>query len=161
MIRISLNASEREELARLRLQRSSNVGERAYYVLLADSGKSAPEIAKHLKRNYHHTLMASSLHGGRSFWSYESTTTCSRALTTSEQQRQWLLNAIKQVPEGQILIPKEKSYKNHLAQYQEVTAKMSLSKCHGLRHAYAQGRYHEITKSYDKTGQGLISLQRT
>lgn len=75
---------------------------------------------------------------------------------TSEQQRQWLLNAIKQVPEGQSLIPKEKSYKNHLAQYQEVIAKMGLSKCHGLRHAYAQRRYHEITKSYDKTGQGLI-----
>lgn len=51
MIRISLNASEREELGRLRLERSSNVGERAYYVLLADAGKSAPEIAKHLKRN--------------------------------------------------------------------------------------------------------------
>ena len=51
MIRISLNALEREELGRLRLERSSNVGERAYYVLLADSGKSAPEIAKHLKRN--------------------------------------------------------------------------------------------------------------
>lgn len=51
MIRISLNASEREELSRLRLERNSNIGERAYYVLLADSGKSAPEIAKHLKRN--------------------------------------------------------------------------------------------------------------
>lgn len=51
MIRISLNTSERERLSRLRLGRSSNVGERAYYVLLADSGKSAPEIAKHLKRN--------------------------------------------------------------------------------------------------------------
>jgi hypothetical protein len=51
MIRISLNASKREELARLRLERNSNIGERAYYVLLADSGKSAPEIAKHLKRN--------------------------------------------------------------------------------------------------------------
>ena len=51
MIRISLNTSEREELARLRLEWNSNIGERAYYVLLADSGKSAPEIAKHLKRN--------------------------------------------------------------------------------------------------------------
>jgi transposase len=51
MIRISLNESEREALTRLRLERSSNAGERAYYVLLADSGKSAPEIARHLKRN--------------------------------------------------------------------------------------------------------------
>ena len=51
MIRISLNASEREELSRLRLERNSNIGERAYYVLLADSGKSAPAIATHLQRN--------------------------------------------------------------------------------------------------------------
>ncbi|HAT7005666.1 TPA: integrase [Legionella pneumophila subsp. pneumophila] len=75
---------------------------------------------------------------------------------TNEQQRQWLINAIKQVPAGQSLIPKEKTYKNHLAQYHEVIAKMGLSKCHGLRHAYAQRRYIEITKSYDKTGKGLI-----
>lgn len=33
---------------------------------------------------------------------------------------------------------------------------MGLSKCHGLRHAFAQRRYLEITKSYDKTGKGLI-----
>lgn len=51
MIRISLNESEREALTRLRLDRSSNAGERAYYVLLADSGKSAPKTSKHLKRN--------------------------------------------------------------------------------------------------------------
>jgi transposase len=51
MIRISLKESEREALLRLRLARSSNACERAYYVLLADSGKSAPEIARYLKRN--------------------------------------------------------------------------------------------------------------
>ncbi|HAT7914065.1 TPA: integrase [Legionella pneumophila] len=75
---------------------------------------------------------------------------------TNEQQRLWLINATKQVPAGQSLIPKEKTYKNHLAQYHEMIEKMGLSKCHGLRHAYAQRRYHEITKSYDKTGNGLI-----
>jgi len=51
MIRISLNESERVALTRLRLDRSSNIGERAYYVLLADTGKSAPEIARYLNRN--------------------------------------------------------------------------------------------------------------
>lgn len=75
---------------------------------------------------------------------------------TNEQQRQWLLNAIKCVAPGQSLIPKDKSYKNHLAQYHEVIEKMGLSKCHGLRHAYAQRRYHEITKHYDQDGKGLI-----
>lgn len=43
-----------------------------------------------------------------------------------------------------------------MAQYHEVIEKMGLSKCHGLRHAYAQQRYHEITKCYDKAGKGLI-----
>jgi transposase len=51
MIRISLTESERLELTQLRLERNTNIGERAYYVLLADSGKSAPQIAKHLQRN--------------------------------------------------------------------------------------------------------------
>ena len=51
MIRISLNETERIALTRLRLDRSSNIGERAYFVLLADTGKSAPEIAFYLNRN--------------------------------------------------------------------------------------------------------------
>jgi Phage integrase, N-terminal/Integrase len=75
---------------------------------------------------------------------------------TNEQQRQWLLNAINLVPTGQSLIPKEMTYKNHLSQYHEVIERMGLSKCHGLRHAYAQRRYLEITKFYDKSGTGLI-----
>jgi transposase len=51
MIKISLKDSERSELTRLRLGRSTNIGERAYYVLLSDIGKSAPEIARQLNRN--------------------------------------------------------------------------------------------------------------
>lgn len=51
MIRISLTESEHAALARLRLERNTNIGERAHYVLLASSGYSAPEIARHLDRN--------------------------------------------------------------------------------------------------------------
>jgi transposase len=51
MIRISLTKEERATLTRLRLGRSSNIGERAHYVLLASSGMSAPEISHHLNRN--------------------------------------------------------------------------------------------------------------
>jgi transposase len=51
MIRISLNEEERAALSRLRLERKSNIGERAHYVLLAASGRSAPEISRHLNRN--------------------------------------------------------------------------------------------------------------
>lgn len=35
---------------------------------------------------------------------------------TTEEQRQWLSKATQQIPEGHSLIPKEKSYKQHLSQ---------------------------------------------
>jgi len=53
MIRISLTAEEKAALTRLRLDRSSNIGERAHYVLLSDTGQSISEISKHLTRNKH------------------------------------------------------------------------------------------------------------
>lgn len=53
MIRISLRAEEKAELIRLRLTKKSNIGERAYYVLLSDEGKSVKEVATHLGRNEH------------------------------------------------------------------------------------------------------------
>lgn len=53
MIRISLTAEEKAALTRLRLDRSSNISERAHYVLLSDTGQSISEISKHLTRNKH------------------------------------------------------------------------------------------------------------
>ena len=53
MIRISLNEEEKTTLTRLRRGQKSNIGERAHYVLLSDTGKSVSEIAKHLSRNGH------------------------------------------------------------------------------------------------------------
>jgi transposase len=53
MIRISLTAEEKAALTRLRLDRSSNISERAHYVLLSDSGKSISEISQRLTRNQH------------------------------------------------------------------------------------------------------------
>lgn len=75
---------------------------------------------------------------------------------TNAEQLQWLLKAIQQVPKGQSLIPKELTYKQHLSHYQTQTKLMGISKCHGLRHAYAQRRYHELTKSFDPNGTGLV-----
>lgn len=75
---------------------------------------------------------------------------------TNEDQRQWLAKAIRQVPEGLSLIPKNKSYKQHLNHYQQQLKLMRLSKCHGLRHAYAQKRYRELTQQFDSHGKGLI-----
>jgi transposase len=53
MIRICLNGEEKTALTRLRGAQKSNIGERAHYVLLSDTGKSVSEIAKHLSRNGH------------------------------------------------------------------------------------------------------------
>lgn len=53
MIRISLSTEDKTALTVLRRNQKSNVGERAYYVLLSDSGKSVSEIAQHLGRNGH------------------------------------------------------------------------------------------------------------
>lgn len=75
---------------------------------------------------------------------------------TSETQRQWLGKAHKQVPFAQSLIPKERSYKQHLSCYQQQTKLMGIKQCHGLRYAYAQRRYHELTQSLDPKGKGLI-----
>lgn len=53
MIKISLTEEEKTALSRLRRDQKSNIGERAYYVLLSDTGKSVSDIAKHLSRNGH------------------------------------------------------------------------------------------------------------
>jgi len=53
MIRISLSETEESALKKLRLSRSSSIGERAYIILLSDTGLSAPAISKLLRRNIH------------------------------------------------------------------------------------------------------------
>jgi len=53
MIRISLDEQEKVDLKKLRLNRNSNIGERANYVLMAAKGKAAPAIAIQLSRNIH------------------------------------------------------------------------------------------------------------
>lgn len=74
----------------------------------------------------------------------------------NEAQRQWLAHALKIIKQGQSLIPEIRTYKQHLSHYQTTLKEMGLSRCHGLRHAYAQRRYHELTKQFDKKGIGLI-----
>lgn len=75
---------------------------------------------------------------------------------TSQEQRQWLMQNIQKVPEAQSLIPKERTYKQQLSHYQQQTKQMGISKCHGLRHAYAQNRYQVLTRQLDPQNKGLI-----
>lgn len=79
-----------------------------------------------------------------------------RTLTiTNEAQREWLDKIAKLVPHGQSLIPKDRSYKQHLSHYEAQTKLMGVSKLHGLRHAYAQRRYRELSRFFDPKGEGL------
>lgn len=75
---------------------------------------------------------------------------------TNQRQRQWLAKALQQIPRGQSLIPKDRTYKQHLSHYQIQTKQMGISKCHGLRHAYAQNRYLELTQKFDSQNNGLV-----
>ena len=64
---------------------------------------------------------------------------------TNEKQRQELRNAYAlAVKNGGSLIPKEKSYKTHLASFERVTSGLGVGQTHGLRHGYAQTRYLEL-----------------
>jgi hypothetical protein len=64
---------------------------------------------------------------------------------TNEKQRNELRNAYAiAVKSGGSLIPKEKSYKTHLASFERVTSALGVGQTHGLRHGYAQTRYREL-----------------
>lgn len=64
----------------------------------------------------------------------------------NEEQRYWL-NMAKQLA-GNVrssLIPSHKSYKTHAALYDKQVQRAEIRNPHGLRHAYAQIRYKELT----------------
>lgn len=68
---------------------------------------------------------------------------------TNEDQMKWLLKVSQQIKPRESLIPKERTYKQHLGYYQQQAKLMGVCKLHGLRHAYAQRRYAELTKEFD------------
>ncbi len=62
----------------------------------------------------------------------------------TNDQRNLLDRIRKQVGSGS-LIPQDRSYVQQLRVYERLTANAGLSRMHGLRHAYAQNRYEELT----------------
>ncbi|HNP34347.1 MAG TPA: integrase domain-containing protein [Woeseiaceae bacterium] len=62
----------------------------------------------------------------------------------NDAQRDVLKAAARLVGRGS-LIPPQRSYREQLRIYERHTANAGLSKLHGLRHAYAQRRYLELT----------------
>lgn len=71
---------------------------------------------------------------------------------TKDSQRQ-LLNELKnRYSNAQSLIPKEKNYIQQRHRYDNEVKRLGLKKPHGLRHAYAQQRYQELTNKMDHAG---------
>jgi integrase-like protein len=62
----------------------------------------------------------------------------------NEDQRR-LLDEIRQFAGRGSLIPANKNYYQQMRTYERNTRKAGLNKNHGLRHAYAQSRYEELT----------------
>ena len=62
----------------------------------------------------------------------------------TERQREVLQRA-HQLAGKRALIPGDMNYVQQLRVYERLTANAGLSKMHGLRHAYAQARYEELT----------------
>lgn len=64
----------------------------------------------------------------------------------TEEQRYWLEHAKLRVGKfGNSLIPENKNYIKHRDVYDKQTQRAGLKNLHGLRHAYAQQRYKELT----------------
>jgi len=62
----------------------------------------------------------------------------------SETQRS-VLDRVRQFAGNGSLIPSSRNYRQQLRIYERHTANAGLSKMHGLRHAYSQQRYQELT----------------
>lgn len=59
------------------------------------------------------------------------------------------------------LIPPDKTYVQHLKRYEHQVSQAGLSRMHGLRHAYAQERYQELTGRSAPAAGGITSKALT
>ena len=78
-------------------------------------------------------------------------------IRNDEQRR--LLDEVKKFVKGGALIPAQKNYVEHLNRYQRQLRNVGFSKLHGLRHAYAQQRYLELTGWQAPVAGGPTSKQ--
>ena len=74
----------------------------------------------------------------------------------NDEQRQ-LLEEVRALAKGGSLIPAHFNYVQQLNRYQRQLRNAGMSKLHGLRHAYAQRRYFELTERVCPVAGGLPS----
>lgn len=82
----------------------------------------------------HITLKASWTKGGKP-----------REIPVRTEAQRLVLSRAQQLAGNGSLIPSSRNYRQQLRIYERHTANAGLSKMHGLRHAYAQQRYQELT----------------
>ena len=85
-------------------------------------------------RGDHITLKASWTKGGKP-----------REIPVRTEAQRLVLSRARQLAGNGSLIPSSRNYRQQLRIYERHTANAGLSKMHGLRHAYAQQRYQELT----------------
>ena len=135
------NVAKESKALKLGAEQLSRISDR--YVLLSirlqaafglrreESIKFNPNYAEH---GDHIKLKASWTKGGRA-----------RAVPIRNDDQRQLLDEVKALVKGGSLIPAQLNYVQHLNRYQRQLRNAGLTKLHGLRHAYAQQRYLELT----------------
>jgi site-specific recombinase XerC len=78
----------------------------------------------------------------------------------NDEQRK-LLEKVKEFAKGGALIPAQLNYVQQLNRYQRQLRNVGMRKLHGLRHAYAQRRYFELTGWRAPVAGGPTSKQLT
>lgn len=68
-----------------------------------------------------------------------------RSIPVLTQEQRQLLAEVRQLAGSGSLIPPDRNYREHLRVFEQETASAGTGHTHGLRHAYAQRRYEELT----------------
>jgi integrase len=84
-----------------------------------------------------------------------------RTIPITHEDQRLLLDDAQALVRGGALIPPHLNYVQQLHRYEKQTAQAGLSRLHGLRHAYAQRRYVELTGRVCPAAGGLPSKDQT
>jgi hypothetical protein len=82
-----------------------------------------------------------------------------REIPIRNELQRTVLNEVKIFTKGKSLIPSNLSYVQQKNRYEDHTAKAGLCKMHGLRHAFAQQRYFELTGRLAPAAGGKTSKE--
>lgn len=135
---------DREKLARIddELVRLSVEGQALFGLRREESIKFRPSFAD---RGDHVALKGTWCKGGRA----------REIRITHPKQREWLDRVHAACGKGALIAP-ERNYVQQLAVYEYQTVKVGLRNNHGLRHAWAQWRYKQLTGGIDAPARGGV-----